>query len=81
MSSEKEANLAREQHSDFLRGLGAHAIAVDEIKRAGEKTFAVIAYFEEQPSESVPKSLETRSGKKTVEVPLAVKVVEKFKPE
>lgn len=80
MSSEKEANLAREQHSEFLRKLGAHAIAVDEIKRDGEKTFGVIAFFEEKPGEA-PKTLEVKSGKKTMEVPLAVRVAEKFRPE
>ncbi|MBC7929464.1 MAG: hypothetical protein H7Z38_02755 [Rubrivivax sp.] len=80
MSSEKEANLAREQHSEFLRKLGAHAIAVDEIKRNGEKTFGVIAFCEKKPGE-VPKTLEVKSGKKTLEVPLAIRVAEKFKPE
>lgn len=81
MSSEREANIAREKHSDFLRELGAHAIAVDEVKRGGEKTFAVIAYFEQKPSGQVPKSLEVKAGGKTFEVPLAVKVEERFKPE
>lgn len=81
MASEREANAAREHYSDFLRDLGAHAIAVDEVRRGGEKTFAVVAYFEEKPSESLPKSLEVKSGGKELEVPLAVKVVEKFRPE
>ena len=81
MSSEREANIAREQHSDFLRGLGAHAIGVDEVTRGGEKTFAVIAYFEQKPSEPVPKTLEVKAGGRTFEVPLALKVEEKFRPE
>lgn len=81
MTSEREANLARERYSEFLRGLGAHAIGVDEVRRGGEKTFAVIAYFEEKPAEPPPKTLEIKSGRSTVEVPLVLKVEEKFRPE
>ena len=81
MANEKEANLAREQQSDFLRELGAHAISVDEVKRMGEKTFAVIAFFEETPPEPVPKTLEVKVGKKTLEVPLVARIMERFKPE
>lgn len=80
MASEKEANLAREQCSDFLRDRGAHAIAVDEIKRKGEKTFAVIAFFEKKP-EDVPGVLEVKRGKAAVQVPLVARVMEKFRPE
>lgn len=80
MTTEREANLAREQHADFLRQLGAHAIAVDEVKRKGDTGFAVIAYFEEKP-EGIPHTLEAKSGKKTLEVPLVARVQEKFKPE
>jgi hypothetical protein len=80
MPTERQANLAREQHADYLRQLGAHAIAVDEVKRKGGKDYAVIAFFEQQP-ESVPRTLEVKSGKKTLEVPLVARVQEKFKPE
>lgn len=80
MASEKEADLAREQHSDFLRNLGAHGITVNEIKRKGEKSFAVVALFEEKPDD-VPDMLKVLSGKKTLEVPLVARVTEKFKPE
>lgn len=80
MASEKEADLAREQHSDFLRDLGAHGITVNEIKRKGEKSFAVVALFEKKP-EGVPDMLKVLRGKKTLEVPLVARVTEKFKPE
>lgn len=80
MASEREANLGREQHSDFLRKLGAHAISVDEISRKGEKTFAVVAFFEKKP-ENVPGTLKIKSGKKTVEIPLVARVMEKFRAE
>jgi hypothetical protein len=80
MISEKEANLAREQYSNFLRDLGAHAIAVDEVKRQGQKTFAVVAFFTQQPDD-VPATLEVKKGKTTLEVPLVARVIEKFKPE
>lgn len=80
MATEKEAKLARERHSDELHDLGAHAIAVDQIQRKGEKTFAVIAFFEEKP-EKVPHKLTVKNGKRTLEVPLVARVSEKFKPE
>jgi hypothetical protein len=80
MATEKEANLAREKHSDALRNLGAHAIAVDQVQRKGEKTFAVVAFFDEKP-EKVPQKLTVKTGKKTLEVPLVARVSEKFKPE
>ena len=80
MANEKEANLARAQHSDLLRDLGAHGITVDEVKRKGEKTFAVIAFFEKKP-DKLPGQLEVKSGKKTVTVPLIGRVMERFKPE
>ena len=80
MTSENDANLAREQHADLLRQLGAHAIAVDEVKRKGDKDYAVIAFFEQKPS-GVPRKLEVKRGKKKLEVPLVARVQEKFKPE
>ena len=46
MATEKQANLAREKHLNFLGDIGAHAIAVDQIMQNGKKTFAVIAYTE-----------------------------------
>ncbi|HEV7242762.1 MAG TPA: hypothetical protein VGQ36_26270 [Thermoanaerobaculia bacterium] len=80
MATEREANLAREQHSADLRKMGAHAIAVDEVKRKGAVTFAVIASFEKKPAEA-PRTLEVKSGKRTVQVPLVVRVQEKFRLE
>jgi len=80
MANEEEANLAREHHSEFLRELGAHGITVDEIKRKGEKSFAVIALFDAKPAE-FPDTLEVQLGKKTLEIPLVARVIEKFRPE
>jgi hypothetical protein len=80
MANEEEANLARDQHADFLRDLGAHGITVDEMKRKGEKSFAVVAFFEKKPDD-VPALLKVQSGKKILEVPLVARVAEKFRPE
>ncbi len=80
MANENEANQAREQHSEFLRDLGAHGITIDEVKRKGEKSFAVVALFEQKP-EDFPDTLTVRSGEKTLQVPLIVRLIEKFKPE
>ncbi len=79
MASEKEANLARQQHSDFLRRLGAHSIGVDKCK--GETGFAVIAFFERKPSKTIPQTLETKSGQRTLAVPLVVGIMKKPSPE
>jgi hypothetical protein len=80
MASEEQANLAREQHGDSLREMGAHGITIDEIKRKGEKSFAVVALFENQPKD-VPDALEIKHGKATISVPLVARVTEKFRPE
>ncbi len=80
MATEHEADLAREQHSDTLRELGAHAIEVNEVRTKGEPTFAVIAHFERKP-ERVPNVLTIKRGKKTMEVPLIARVSPKFRPE
>jgi hypothetical protein len=80
MATEKSANLAREEHSDFLVGLGAHAISVEQIEEDGKKTFAVTAFVEKK-TKALPDELEVKTGNKTVKVPLLVQVQEKFKPE
>jgi hypothetical protein len=81
LASEKEANLARQQHSDFIRRLGAHSIGVDKPKGQGEAGFAVIAFFERQPSKTIPQTLEIRTGQKTLEVPLVVEIMKRPSPE
>lgn len=80
MANEKEANLAREQHADFLHQLGAHGVTIDELNTGGEKTFAVIALFDQKPDE-MPETLEVKRGKKTLTVPLVARIAEKFKAE
>lgn len=80
MANEEQANLAREQHADFLRDLGAHGVTIDEMKQRGEKTFAVIALFDHEPEE-IPDALEIKRGKKVMSVPLIARVTEKFKAE
>jgi hypothetical protein len=81
LASEKEANTAREQYSDFLRGLGAHSIGVDKLKGQKKTGFAVIAFFERQPSQTVPATLEIKSGQSTIPVPLTVEIMKRPSPE
>ncbi len=81
VASEKEANLARQQHSDSLRRLGAHSIGVDKCKGKGAAGFAVIAFFERKPSKTVPQTLQTKSGQRTIAVPLVVEIMKKPSPE
>jgi hypothetical protein len=71
MASEKEANLARERYSDFLRKHGAHAISVDQV-RYRERTFVVVAFFAKKPA-NLPTSLEVTSGKTNLKVPLVAR--------
>jgi hypothetical protein len=78
MANQKEANLAREQHSDYLRNLGAHSIAVDHVE---DKGLSVIAFFDKKPPKDIPETLEVKSGDKTVTVPLVAEVMKMPKPE
>ncbi len=82
MATENEAHRAREQASESLRQLGAHAIAVDKCKlnNRSTPTFCVIAFFEQRPT-NIPETLPATLRNKTVEVPLVVRVAGKFKPE
>ena len=81
VASEKEANRAREEHSEHLRRLGAHSIAVDEIGRGGGKSFAVVAYFSQQPAGPIPETLEVTSGGRTLFVPLVAQIMKMPSPE
>lgn len=80
MATEKQADLARDQHSSMLRELGAHAIAVDKVKSKKEADFAVIAFFEKKPKD-IPATLPVKMGKKVIDVPLIAQIAEKFRPE
>lgn len=81
MSTLKEANEAREQHSEYLqKDLGAHAILVDKVKEKGKDTFGVIALSEQVP-QNPPKSLEIVKGGKKMKVPLRVAKTRKAKLE
>jgi len=81
MATEKEANLARQQHSNLLRQLGAHSIGVNESKRKGETGYTVIAYFERKPSKTIPQTLEIKSGQRKITVPLSVQIMKRPSPE
>ncbi|HKQ99873.1 MAG TPA: hypothetical protein VJT09_04320 [Pyrinomonadaceae bacterium] len=79
MANEKEANLARAQNSDLLRGLGAHSIGVDTIE--GGRGFAVVAFFETKPEGAIPPVLKAESGGRTLDVPLVVGIMKMPSPE
>jgi hypothetical protein len=74
MATEEEAHKARELHSDYLKDSGAHAIAVDKIKRGGEDAFGVIALFEKEPDDPLPDSLEIEQDGNKKRVPLATMI-------
>jgi len=73
MATLKEANKAREEHSNYLQELGAHAILVDKMEDKGEETFGVIAYCEALPDEA-PETLEIEYKGKRKEIPLKVEI-------
>lgn len=80
MATLKNAERARDLHSERLRSMGAHAIAVEPVRRRHKRTFAVIAYFERKPA-SVPKVIAIRAGTKVVDVELVAKTSPPFRPE
>lgn len=81
MASEKEANRARDEHSEYLRRLGAHSIAVYEIGKGGGKSFAVVAYFSRKPAVPIPLALEVASGRRKLSVPLVAQIMKTPSPE
>jgi hypothetical protein len=80
VATEKHADLARERHSAYLRSLGAHAIAVNRVRRGGRQTYGVIALFD-KPPRAVPETLSVKAGGKTVAVPLVARKAPRFKLE
>jgi hypothetical protein len=74
MATEAEAHAAREQHSDYLKASGAHAIAVDKITGGGADAFGVIAFYEKQPDGPLPDSLEIEQDGNKKRVPLATMI-------
>lgn len=78
MATERHANLARQRHSAYLRSLGAHAIAVDEVRRKGRRTYGVIALFD-KPPRAVPRTLAIKNARRTVTVPLVARKAQRFK--
>jgi hypothetical protein len=80
MITEKQANKAREKHSDSLVRKGAHAISVDEVKEKGKKSFAV-KVFVDKVSKAMPQFLTLKDKNATINVPVIVQKEEKFKLE
>ena len=80
MATLPQANKAREDHSTWLRDLGAHSIGVEKVHVKGNKTFAVVAYLTEASS-TLPDALEIDWKDKKKKVPLVTKIAGTFKPE
>ena len=80
MATLPQANKAREDHSDFLRKIGAHSIGVDQVEIKGKKTFAVVAHLTEL-KKGMPEFLEIEWKNATKKVPLVAKLSDQFKPQ
>lgn len=78
MATEKQAQMAKNKHLNFLDKLGAHSVLVDKVNINGKITFAVLAYTDKK-LKNAPLQLQIESGKKTLNVPLVISVEEKFK--
>jgi hypothetical protein len=74
----KQAERARDEQAEKLRLVGAHAIEVGTVVRRGQKTYAVIAYFEQAPRPA--PAVEITIGARKVKVPLVVKIAPPFGP-
>lgn len=80
MATLKDAEFVRTVKAEFLRRRGAHAIAVDR-SSANDDDYTVVAYFKDEPTESLPATLEAERERHTVRVPLIVRRAEAFRPE
>ena len=80
MATEREAGRARAKHAEHLRSLGAHSVSVDQVRRAGKTTFAVVAMFSAKPR-GLPKTLDVTVGRKVVTVPLVAAKAQRFRLE
>jgi hypothetical protein len=74
----KEAELARVEHSNFLRKKGAHAISVEKVPIHGRKRFAVIAHFADLPKTKLPSALTVKTSRGEAKVPLLSRKEEAF---
>ena len=74
MATEADAHAAREQYSQSLIDLGAHAIAVDTITRDGRDGFGVIVHFEREPLNPVPAALEIEREGTRESVPVEFRI-------
>jgi hypothetical protein len=82
MKTEKQAELARDQHAEFLRKKGAHAISVEKVTIAGHKQFAVVAMFDDKSKAAgLPSNLGVKTDKGESEVPLVIQEQEPFQLE
>jgi hypothetical protein len=73
----KQAEAAREQHSDELARLGAHAVGVE---KAGTG-WVVVAYVEPATTFSAPETISAKLAGREVDVPLMVQREDMFKAE
>jgi hypothetical protein len=81
MASEKQANKARELHSDFLVKRGAHAIGVADGQAYGKQGFVVVAHVDPATKAKIPDKLKGELDGKPFEVDVVTKKSEPFAPE
>lgn len=81
MASEKQANKARELHSNLLAKRGAHAIGVTDGRPYGKRGFVVVAHVAPHTSHKIPDKLKGDLDGKPFEVDVVTKASDPFVPE
>ena len=81
MASEKQANKARELHSDLLVKQGAHAIGVAQGRQYGKRGFVVVAHVAPGTGRKMPEKLKGSLHGKPFEVDVVTEASEPFRPE
>ncbi len=81
MASEKQANKARELHSDLLVKRGAHAVGVAEGEIYGKSGFVVVAHVAPNSRQKMPDKLKGDLNGKPFEVDVVTEASEPFTPE
>jgi len=81
VATEKQANKAREVHSDALAERGAHAVGIASGRPYGKRGFVVVAYVNAGEAHDIPDKVTTKTGDGEISVAVVKKVAERFQPE
>jgi len=81
VATRKQADLARELHSDQLAKDGAHAIEVAKGAEYGKTGFVVVAHVAPGEKHALPSRLTAKVSGQLFSVDVVAKVSDQFEPE